>query len=226
MSNRIVAVLLALLLAGCSGESGEAPTSQSLQQLQLRSEAFAGRAAGELLHDSGARSLAAELYGVHCAGCHGGDGADPKRGIPDLANAVLHHGDSETIIRDTIRDGRQSLMPAFGGEMSEVELGAVVALVRSFASGEALANYGETAVEQFNEHCVQCHGSDGKGNASLGVPDLTDDYWLHGESMMNVRLTITGGVEAQCPPHAGVLDAANIELLTAHVLGLRSTEVH
>lgn len=225
MLNRAMPILL-MLLAGCSDESADTPSVESIQQLQQRSQAFAGRSATELLQDSVARTLAGELYGVHCTGCHGGNGDEPKRGIPDLAGAVLHHGDSEAAIRDTIRDGRQSAMPAFGGEMSEVELGAVVALVRSFGSGEALANYGETAVEQFNQHCVQCHGSDGKGNTAVGVPDLTDDYWLHGESMMNVRLTITGGVDAQCPPQAGMLDTATIELLTAHVLDLRSNAMH
>lgn len=226
MPNRSVAVVFVLLLAGCSGDPGQAPSVESLQQLQQRSVAFAGRGAAELQHDSAARALAAELHDVHCASCHGSNGDDAKRGIPALASAVLHHGDSEAAIRETISKGRTSAMPAFGGQMSEVELGAVVALVRSFGSGEPLANYGATAVEQFNQHCEQCHGSDGKGNQSLGVPDLTDGYWLHGESMMNVRLTITGGVDAQCPPQAGVLNEASIELLTAHVLGLRTTGIH
>ncbi len=226
MMHRALTILCLLLLAGCSGDSDQTLSDESVLQLQKRSEAFAGRAAADLLHDSDARALAAELYGVHCASCHGSSDEEPRRGIPELASAVLHHGDTENVIRDTIRDGRTSQMPALGGEMSEVELGAVVALVRSFSSGEALANYGETAVEQFNQHCVHCHGSDGKGNQSLGVPDLTDNYWLHGESMMNVRLTITGGVDAHCPPQAGLLDATTVELLTAHVLGLRGTGAH
>ena len=121
-----------------------------------------------------------------------------------------------------MREGRHSVMPSFGGEMSEVELGSVVALVRSFSSGEVLDNYAETAVEQFGKYCVQCHGTEGHGNPELGVPNLTDGYWLHGESMMNVRLTITGGVDVQCPPRAGLLSGSEIELLTSRVLQMRS----
>lgn len=216
-----LAVLSTSLLAGCSDESTEAVSAEALQQLQQRSQTFQGRTATALLQDSSALALGGELFSAHCAACHGKAGAEAKRGVPQLSDAMLHHGDSETAIRTTIREGRHSVMPSFGGEMSEVELGAVVALVRSFSTGEVLANYGETAVEQFGKYCVQCHGADGHGNAGLGVPNLTDNYWLHGDSMMNVRLTITGGVDVQCPPQAGLLSESDIELLTAYVLQLR-----
>lgn len=218
----VVMVALLLQLAGCSGESPKAVSAESLEQLQQRSAAFDGRAAASLLQDQQAQTLAAELYTAHCASCHGSVGGDSERGVPQLATAVLHYGDSEGAIRTTIREGRHSMMPSFGGEMSEVELGSVVALVRSFSSGEVLDNYAETAAEQFGKYCVQCHGADGHGNPELGVPNLADGYWLHGESMMNVRLTITGGVDAQCPARVGLLSDSEIELLTAHILQLRT----
>jgi len=41
---------------------------------------------------------------------------------------------------------------------------------------------------------------------------------------MNVRLTITGGVDVQCPPQAGLLTDSEIELLTAYVMKLRSSD--
>jgi len=198
---------------------------RSIQLLQQRSQAFQGRAAAGLLQDDSALALAGELYVAHCAACHGNTGAESERGVPQLENAMFHHGESEAEIRTTIREGRHSVMPSFGGEMSEVELGTVVAYVRSFSSGESLANYAETAEEQFGKYCVQCHGAEGLGNVETGIPNLADDYWLHGESMMNVRLTITGGVDVQCPPQAGLLADSEIELLTAHVLGTRSSSV-
>ena len=122
-----VVVLLPLLLTACAEESTGELSAEALQLLQQRSQAFQGRAAAGLLQDDSALALAGELYVAHCAACHGNTGAESERGVPQLENAMFHHGESEAAIRTTIREGRHSVMPSFGGEMSEVELGAVVA---------------------------------------------------------------------------------------------------
>jgi cytochrome c oxidase cbb3-type subunit 3 len=64
---------------------------------------------------------------------------------------------------------------------------------------------------------VACHGAGGRGNTDLGAPSLVDDYWQHGDSMMNIRLAITRGTESTCPAQGDVLDATEIELLSAYV---------
>ena len=46
----------------------------------------------------------------------------------------------------------------------------------------------------FKASCASCHRPDGGG--SIG-PNLTDDYWLHGGTPMNVYTTIAEGVPAK-----------------------------
>ncbi len=56
------------------------------------------------------------------------------------------------------------------------------------------------------------------GVTELGAPNLADDYWLNGDSMMAIRLVITRGVQAYCPPQKGTLTPTEIDLLTAFVV--------
>jgi len=51
--------------------------------------------------------------------------------------------------------------------------------------------------EVFLKNCIICHGSGGEGGIG---PNLTDDYWIHGNGINNVMRTITKGV-----PEKGML---------------------
>jgi cytochrome c oxidase cbb3-type subunit III len=44
----------------------------------------------------------------------------------------------------------------------------------------------------FAKNCVSCHNANGEGNA-VG-PNLTDDYWLHGNTLASIYTTIKNGV--------------------------------
>ena len=221
----LLTLLIVCALPGCGSEEDEAPvlSAAQLQQLQIRSESYSGLSVAQLQTNAEAQTLAQELFAAHCASCHGKDG----KGGSTLNKAqnltgVFNYGSSEDAIRTTITQGRHSLMPALGATLGEVELGAMVAYVRGISSGEAPGTFDATAKAQFAEFCVQCHGPDARGNPAIGSADLTDGYWQHGNSMMNVRLTITRGVEAQCPAQAGVLTATEIELLISRVLQMRN----
>lgn len=48
-----------------------------------------------------------------------------------------------------------------------------------------------SAKEIFATRCMPCHGPEGQG---LIGPNLTDDYWLHGGTLMEIHTTITNGV--------------------------------
>ena len=48
-----------------------------------------------------------------------------------------------------------------------------------------------SAKEIFATRCVPCHGPEGQG--VIG-PNLTDDYWIHGRSLVEIRRTISEGV--------------------------------
>jgi cbb3-type cytochrome c oxidase subunit III len=78
--------------------------------------------------------LGAEIYAKNCATCHGEKG----EGItaPALGNPMLLATATDEFLRYAIKEGRDStLMPAFKDSLSDVELDAVTAFLRSRASG-------------------------------------------------------------------------------------------
>src|SRR5512145_568970 len=52
----------------------------------------------------------------------------------------------------------------------------------------------------FTQNCAACHRADGGG---LIGPNLTDDAWIHGSSLLDVHKTITEGVLAKGMPAWG-----------------------
>lgn len=223
MIHRYLATLFILsLLAACGArdETSSEAAMEAQEQLRAQSEAFAGLSVGALRADASAGGLSEQLFHAHCATCHGA-GARGKQGVTDLVAGVFNYGSDEDAIRATITHGRESVMPPMGGQYGEMDVGQVVAWVQSLSSDEPLTRFVERGGELFAEDCAVCHGPDGLGMPEVGAPNLTDDYWLHGGSMMSIRLVVSRGVQAQCPPHAGSLTETEINLLTAFVTARR-----
>ena len=61
---------------------------------------------------------------------------------------------------------------------------------------------------------------DGKGNAALGAPNLTDDIWLHGWGEAAIVNIINNGKTNEMPAQKDKLTDAQINVLTAYVWGL------
>ena len=79
-------------------------------------------------------ALGKELYGKHCATCHGAKGEGIK--APALGHPMLLATASDAFLRYTITEGRDNTpMPAFKDSLSKVEINAVTAYIRSRASG-------------------------------------------------------------------------------------------
>jgi cytochrome c oxidase cbb3-type subunit 3 len=231
---RPAAVLLAaLLLAACgSGREGAGPSASSEgvepggtaaetpEQLQAASADYAGRDVGALMSDIGAMEVGERLYRAHCASCHGPEGHG-GHDAADLTAGHFNYGATPDAIRTTFTQGRKSQMPAMGRSLGEVDLGQLVAYVQSLANESAPATtYQERGQELFAQHCAVCHGDDGKGSTDKGAPNLADGYWQNGDSMMNVRLAITRGIEAECPAQGAALTEPETNLLVAYVLKL------
>jgi len=71
----------------------------------------------------------------------------------------------------------------------------------------------------FAQNCTPCHRPDGGG---LIGPNLTDDYWIHGGTLPEIRNTINSGVLAKGMPQWGkVLKPAQISALAVFVTTLR-----
>lgn len=209
------------ILASCGGgqPAVEVPTL-SPEELAAQSEAFRDVSIDRLESDNEAMQLAGQLYAANCASCH--ENNPEAHGVADLRRGHFNFGTTADAIRTTIREGRTLTMPAVGGQFGETSLGQLVAFVQSLSKppqASGMSSFEEGGKELFATHCAMCHGPDGKGNPGLGVPDLADDYWQYGGSMMNIRLGITRGIESQCPPHPSLSDP-EVDLLTAYVLNL------
>jgi mono/diheme cytochrome c family protein len=70
-----------------------------------------------------------------CDGCHGADGkGNPKmKGVPDFTDAAWQKKEADAALIAGIKKGKKPLMPPFEGKLSEAEIKALVAYVRSFA---------------------------------------------------------------------------------------------
>jgi cytochrome c oxidase cbb3-type subunit III len=69
-----------------------------------------------------------------CVSCHGSDGrGNPKiKDVPDFTNAAWQKKERDAELIERIKKGKKP-MPAFEGKLSEVEIKALVAYVRTFA---------------------------------------------------------------------------------------------
>jgi len=91
-------------------------------------------------HDS-VRAVRGKGKFVACGACHGPDGkGNPQLGAPDLTNKIWLYGGSVTAITETITRGREGVMPAWKGILSDAEIHLVAAYVYSLThSGDTAA---------------------------------------------------------------------------------------
>jgi cytochrome c6 len=95
-------------------------------------------AAGESANHAAAVAVADgnALYASKCATCHGKDGRGipnwRSKGQPDFTDAKWQKAKTDAQISDATKNGKGKYMPAFKAKMSDEEIAAVVARVRSF----------------------------------------------------------------------------------------------
>lgn len=91
-------------------------------------------------HDAARAAKGKEKF-VICAACHGPEGkGNPQIGAPDLTNKIWLYGGSVATITETVTKGRQGVMPAWKGVLSDAEIHLAAAYVYSLThSGAAPA---------------------------------------------------------------------------------------
>ncbi|HET9863052.1 MAG TPA: cytochrome-c oxidase, cbb3-type subunit III [Steroidobacteraceae bacterium] len=175
----------------------------------------------QLAGNPAALNVGRNLFLNNCATCHGSDGGGAP-GFPNLTDRDwLYGGDPDTLVA-TISNGRAGVMPAWGEALGAGGVEDVLAYVMSFSGRKLDAGDTRAGAAKFATFCAACHGIDGRGNAALGAPDLTDGVWLHGGSLAAVRETIQQGRTGTMPAHAARLGETRIKLLAAYVLSLGS----
>ncbi|MGD8569509.1 MAG: cytochrome-c oxidase, cbb3-type subunit III [Gammaproteobacteria bacterium] len=163
------------------------------------------------------------LFGDRCAPCHGGGGSG-NPGYPVLADDNwLYGGDIDTI-QQTITGGRQGMMPAFKGMLTDKQLDDLAQYVIALSKGKTYPPGKELFV---NTGCTGCHGADGSGMQMIGAANLTDAIWRFVPATEeSVKYTIANGVNAPgaketrsavMPAFKGQLNDTDIKKLAIYV---------
>ncbi|QIR14570.1 cytochrome-c oxidase, cbb3-type subunit III [Shewanella aestuarii] len=75
----------------------------------------------------------------------------------------------------------------------------------------------------FLQNCAQCHGSDARG--SKGFPNLTDNAWLYGGELADIKTSLMNGRNGMMPPKGGLpIEDSEIKGLAEYVVKLSGGE--
>jgi cytochrome c oxidase cbb3-type subunit 3 len=219
-------------LGNFSGTSGWSSQRQLAEQsaeadrlLERTFKPFEHRTVGDLSSNADALRIGRNLFVNNCAACHGSDGRGAP-GFPNLSDRDWLWGGTPDAIVHSISDGRVSTMPAWraalGGD-SGVE--DVLRYVMSLSGRDLPAGDLANGRAKFETICSACHGADGRGNQLLGAPNLTDQVWLNGGSVVAVRESIANGRHAEMPAHLARLGETRVNLLAAYVVSLGGAQM-
>jgi cytochrome c oxidase cbb3-type subunit III len=173
-------------------------------------------------------------FRMHCVQCHG-SGAAGSPGYPNLNDDDWLWGGELDAIEFTITHGirnpdhestRLSQMPAFGrdGMLQPNEIDDLVAHVRTISGQQRADPAARRGAALFANNCAACHGPDGRGNRSVGAPNLADAIWLYGGDADAIRTTIADSRQGVMPRWGHRLDPAQIRMLAAYVHSLGGGE--
>jgi cytochrome c oxidase cbb3-type subunit 3 len=183
---------------------------------------FSAMKSEDMAKDPQAMAIGERLYMNNCAQCHASD-ARGNKGFPNLTDGDWLHGGTPEKIKETLTLGRMGNMPPMAaavGTGEDVKNLANYVLSLSNSPNDSVRS--ALGKEKFVA-CAACHGMDGKGNQSLGAPNLTDDIWLHGFGENAIVAMINNGKVNQMPAQADRLNAGQIQVLASYVWGLANS---
>lgn len=183
---------------------------------------FADMKPEDMARDPQAHAIGERLFMNNCAQCHGSD-ARGSKGFPNLADGDWLHGGTPDKIRETITQGRTGVMPPMAAAVGSPEDVRNVSHYVLSLSGSPHDSLRASLGKSKFSACAACHGMDGKGNAALGAPNLTDDVWLHGWGEAAITAMINNGKTNQMPAQAEKLTEAQIKVLASYVWSLSNS---
>jgi cytochrome c oxidase cbb3-type subunit 3 len=172
-------------------------------------------------------------FADNCAACHG-SGGQGERGYPNLNDDVWLWGGTLEDIQHTITVGvrstspqtRNSAMPAFGRDnmLKPEQISDLTEYVVALSGRSADSSAVRRAKPLFADNCAVCHGAAGKGNRSVGAPNLTANVWLYGPSREDIHDQIWNGHGGVMPTWEGKLSPETIKALAIYVHSLGGGE--
>ncbi len=170
--------------------------------------------------DPQARAMGERLFLTYCSQCHGSD-ARGSKGFPNLTDHDWLYGGEPDIIKTTILNGRNGVMPPMGAAVgSEKDVENVAQYVLSLSGTTADPIKSVLGRNKFVANCAACHGADGKGNPMLGAPNLSDRIWLYGGSADTIMESIRRGRSNAMPAFKDFLGEGKAHVLAAYVWSL------
>ncbi|MCB1722593.1 MAG: cytochrome-c oxidase, cbb3-type subunit III [Chromatiaceae bacterium] len=181
------------------------------------------------------QSMAKVLFADNCAACHGIGGSPARIGqYPNLRDDAWLWGGDIAQIEQTIEQGRNGFMPAFGEVLGDAKIEQVASYVLGLSGHQvdaAKAEAGRAIFQGQEGGCFYCHTTSGKGLPSQGAANLTDAIWTvadvpgaatDADRLKAVEAVIREGIQRQMPGWKGRLSTTEIKLLTAYVHSLGS----
>lgn len=112
-------------------------------------------------------------------------------------------------------------------QMGSIVAAIVIALALAFPGfGKASDSAGAKVFQ--NEHCVMCHGMNGKGYAAIHTPDFTSSKWQATQTDAQIAEAIKNGKKgtngATMPPYGAKLTAGQIQDLVQYIRSLDSAK--
>jgi cytochrome c oxidase cbb3-type subunit 3 len=169
-----------------------------------------------LAHDAQALALGHNVFANNCVACHGSDARGAKS-YPNLTDADWLYGGAPDQVLTTILGGRSGTMPPLAAALGEQGINEVANYVLSLSGGKADTALVEAGKPRF-ALCAACHGADGKGNAIVGAPNLTDRIWLYGGTLDDIKASIRDGRSGKMPAWEATLGKDRARLAAAWVL--------
>jgi cytochrome c oxidase cbb3-type subunit III len=90
-----------------------------------------------LEHDEKKAALGAPVFAQYCAACHGADGkGNTLVGAPNLTDDIWLYGQEPNIIRQTLRNGRNGIMPAQENTLKPERIHLLAAYIYSLSQDD------------------------------------------------------------------------------------------
>jgi len=208
-------------VAGTLGWTSSGEVKADLDETNRKLEAvfsrFRDRSMEELEHDPQAQSFGRNVFVNNCAACHGSD-ARGARGYPNLTDNDWLYGNTSEQVLTTIMNGRGGVMPPLGSALGDQGVNEVASYVLTLSGGKADPALAEAGKVRFVTICAACHAPDGKGNVAIGAPNLTDDIWLYGSGLDDIKTSIRDGRSGKMPAWGPIIGKDRARLVEAWVL--------
>lgn len=172
-----------------------------------------------------------KLFQSNCAACHGMDGSGVLMRaklptIPDFTSRAWQVSQTDLEIINRIEFGDMPQMPTFRYTLTQDQILALAAYIRTLA-GTAAAAAGPVTANMppekiFRNNCLACHNVDGRGDivraAMTDIPDFTSAPWQTSKKDAELTEAILKGGKFM-PPMKDRLSRTDAEKMVRFVRG-------